>query len=122
MAALAAVSEVPVEASVVVDTVVPVVVADAEVVELAAVVLLAPEAQETAVGRSVTPAILQKLRAKSVALVWSEASHLPARQHAMLLRKFLLLQIHAMSTELHPPILSPDVAAMTQVRCIHKRS
>jgi hypothetical protein len=73
----------------------------------------AVEAQETAVGRSVTPEILQKFWAYEVAACWSAGEHFPARQHAIPLKKFLFSQIHAISMLLHPPIDDPLVNWVT---------
>jgi hypothetical protein len=83
-------------------------------------VLAAVEVQETALGRLVTPEILQKLCAKSVAFSWSEVSQSPARQHAMSLRKVGLEQMHLISRDGHPPILPPVVNLLTQDCCTAK--
>jgi hypothetical protein len=91
-------------------------------------VLLAPfadedvEVQLTAVGRPVTPEIPQNCCAKFVADCWSAASHFPARQHAMSLRKVPLEQMHLMSVDEQLPMLEPDVNEVTQVRWVHKVS
>jgi len=75
----------------------------------------AVEVQLTAVGRLVTPEIPQNWMAKLVAAVWSAASHWPARQHAIPLKKPLLEQMHLMSDWEHPPIFAPDVYEFTQL-------
>lgn len=69
----------------------------------------AVEAQDTADGKPVTPEMAQNCWAKLVADCWSAASHCPARQHAMLLRKVELEQIHLMSVLEQPPIFVPVV-------------
>lgn len=70
--------------------------------------------QATAVGRSVTPEMAQNCCAKLVAVFWSASSHVPARQHAMSLKKVSLEQIHLMSVDEHPPMFEPVVNEVTQ--------
>lgn len=79
------------------------------------------EVQLTASGRLVTPEIEQNCFAKLVADCWSAASHWPARQHAMPLRKPELEQMHFMSELEQPPILVPEVNWVTQVRYVRQR-
>jgi hypothetical protein len=74
----------------------------------------AVEVQETAVGRSVTPEILQKPCAYVVAASWSASSQEEARQQAIPLKKPLLSQMHLASIPLHPPMLLPEVNCVTQ--------
>lgn len=69
----------------------------------------AVEAQDTADGRPVTPEMAQNCWAKLVADCWSAASHFPARQHAISLRKDALEQMHLMSVPEQPPIFVPVV-------------
>jgi hypothetical protein len=95
------------------------VVAEADVVPLAVVVPLADvEVQTTAVGRLVTPEILQKPCANAVAFFWSSTLQSEARQHAMPLRKLGSSQMHLALKELQPPIASPEVNLVVQARCI----
>jgi len=72
------------------------------------------DAQATAEGRSVTAAMLQIFLAYETAEAWSAASHFPARQQAIELKKVGFLQIQAMSILEHPPICDPLVYCRTQ--------
>jgi hypothetical protein len=85
-------------------------------------VLATVDVHETAVGRSVTPEILQKDNAKSVAFFWSSSLQSSARQHATSPRNDLLEQIHLMSRLAQFPILDPLVSEVTQLRCATERS
>jgi hypothetical protein len=68
---------------------------EAPVDEAAVELPVAVEAQETAVGRFVTPETLQNCWANWVAFSWSATSQAPARQQAISLKKLGLEQIHA---------------------------
>ena len=71
-------------------------------------------AHVTDCGRSVTPWVLQKVRAKSTACCCSSVLHTPSKQHAMPLMKVSLAQIHLASSRPQSPILSPVVYSARQ--------
>ena len=70
-------------------------------------------AQDTAVGRFVTPARSQIFSAYCTAVAWSASEHALARQQAIPLKKFWFEQIQAMLRELHPSIAEPVVNEST---------
>lgn len=74
-------------------------------------------AQVTDWGRSVTPTVPQKVRAKSTACFWASASQTPARQHAMPLMKESLAQMHLASSRAQSPIWLPVVYSARQFLC-----
>ena len=78
------------------------------------------EVQVTAVGTT-TPSELQNWMANCTAACWSASLHVPVRQHAMPERKFLSRQMHAASSDWHPPIWSPVVNLFTQPCCLLRK-
>jgi hypothetical protein len=78
------------------------------------------EAQDTAVGRLVTPAESHIFSAYCTAAAWSASEHALARQQAIPLKKFWFEQIQAMLRGLHPSIAEPVVNDSTHGVCTVK--
>jgi hypothetical protein len=72
------------------------------------------DVQDTELGRLVTPAVLQIVKAYCTAAFWSAASQALARQHAIPLKNPLFVQMQAISRLVQPPIWEPEVYSDTQ--------